>query len=173
MADVPAIERLIERSVRLLGSADYTSAQIEASLRRVYGVDKTLIHDGTYFVARTPELMVGCGGWSRRRTLYGGEQFAPERNDELLDPERESARIRAMFVDPDWARQGIGAAILHHSEQGARAAGFRSLELMSTLTGIALYSRHGYQPVEEVNVKLEDGVDFPLVRMIKKLKTKN
>ena len=173
LADVPALQRLIDRSVRLLGRGEYSPAQIEASLRQVYGVDRALILDGTYFVARASERIVGSGGWSRHRTLYGGEQFSQERNDELLDPRRDPARIRAMFVDPDWARQGIGAAILRRSEEDARAAGFRSLELMSTLTGISLYSKHGYRRVEEVQVKLEGAVDFSLVRMTKKLKEKS
>src|SRR5580704_2736969 len=132
-ADVPALRALIDASVRGLQAEDYSPAQIEGALKSVYGVDSQLIADGTYLVAEITEVagstvIVGCGGWSKRKTLYGGDQYAG-REDFLLDPARDAAKIRAFFVHPAWARQGIGSAILTACEEAAIAAGFTRLEM--------------------------------------------
>ncbi|MBD0326825.1 MAG: GNAT family N-acetyltransferase, partial [Pyrinomonadaceae bacterium] len=132
--DRPAITQLIELSARALSRDDYSDEQIEAAINEVFGVDSDLIHDETYFVAEVSGALVGCGGWSRRRTLFGGDQFAKRESTEL-DPRCEAARIRAFFIHPEWARKGIGRAILEKCEAEARASGFQSLELMATLPG--------------------------------------
>jgi GNAT superfamily N-acetyltransferase len=167
--DTPALTRLIALSVRELQKPDYTAQELEAALEKVYGVDTQLIADGTYF-AVTPEdnpaLIVGCGGWSRRRTLYGGDQWSG-REDSLLDPERDAAKIRAFFVHPEWTRRGIGSLILRACEEAAIQAGFRRLEMGATLTGIPLYRAHGYAERERADVPLGGGLSLAIVRMDK------
>jgi GNAT superfamily N-acetyltransferase len=143
-ADQSDLARLIARSARTLAGRDYRSEQIEAALRAVFGVDSQLIDDGTYFVAVLDGKILGGGGWSRRRTLFGGDSHA-ERDEGELDPNVDAARIRAFFVDPDFARRGIGRALLERCESEARAQGFRRFELMGTLTGIPLYQALGYE----------------------------
>src|SRR5215472_2468428 len=138
--DIPALTALIDASVRGLQARDYTAEQIDGALRTVYGVDAQLIDDGTYFAVEAPGAIVGCGGWSRRRTLYGGDQCAG-REDSLLDPTAEAAKIRAFFVHPDWARRGIGGMILEACESAALAAGFTRFEMGATLTGVPFYRR--------------------------------
>jgi GNAT superfamily N-acetyltransferase len=165
-ADIPALGRLIEASVRGLQAEDYTQAQIEAALRTAFTVDSQLIEDGTYFVVEQGGEMAGCGGWSRRTTLCGGDHHAV-REDALLDPLRDAAKIRAIFVHPRWARQGIGSFLLKAAEDAAIAAGFRRLEMGATLTGVPVYLRRGYRAVEEMAVPLEAGVTLPVVRMEK------
>ena len=168
-ADVPALNALIDASVRGLQAQDYTPAQIDGALRAVYGVDTQLIADGTYFVVETggPQpVMVACGGWSKRRTLYGGDHYQA-REDSLLDPQRDAARIRAFFVHPAWARRGIGAAILEACERAAIAAGFTRLEMGATLTGVPFYLAKGYRAVEDLTVPLPDGDGLAIVRMEK------
>ncbi len=162
--DLPAIRALIPRSVRGLSDGYYTPREVESSIRYVFGPDTQLIADGTYFVAETGGEVVGCGGWSARRTLYGGDQ-AKDADDPRLDPATEPARIRAFFVHPDHARRGIASAIYHACVQAARAAGFRSLELMATLPGEPLYRTFGFHPVEHVESVLPDGVPIRFVRM--------
>src|SRR5262249_48335788 len=145
-ADTPALERLIAESARGLASDDYSAAQIEAALGTAWGVDSELIADGTYFVVEAggeKAEIVGCGGWSKRATLFGGDGQAGRRSD-LLDPARDAARIRAFFVHPRWARRGIGRALIERCESEARAHGFRSFELMATLPGERLYRALGY-----------------------------
>jgi GNAT superfamily N-acetyltransferase len=151
--DRSSLERLIARSARALGGGDYRAEQIDAALRGVFGVDSQLIDDGTYFVADFDGEILGCGGWSRRRTLFGGDNHA-ERDAGELDPKVDAARIRAFFVNPDFARRGIGRALLAHCEAEARAHGFRSFELMGTLTGIPLYQACGYELGETVRYPL-------------------
>ena len=170
--DIPRLRELIEASVRGLQSADYTPAQIERALNSVYGVDTQLIADGTYFAVETEEngQIVACGGWSRRRTLYGGDQYVG-REDSLLDPARDAAKIRAFFVDPEWARKGIGSLILHACEQAAVADGFGRLEMGATLSGIPFYRAKGYVELEPQFVPLGDGEKLPIVRMSKAVKT--
>jgi GNAT superfamily N-acetyltransferase len=139
--DVPALETLIRASVLGLQAADYTPEQLQLSLERVFGVDTRLIQDGTYFVAEAQDgeerVIAGCGGWSKRKTLYGSDHCAG-REDALLDPERDAAKIRAFFVHPGWARRGVGSRILQVCETAAAAAGFHRLEMGATLTGVPL-----------------------------------
>jgi len=174
-ADVARLRELIEASVRGLQAEDYTPAQIEGALKSVYGVDSQLIADGTYFVAEAvepgtakPEI-VACGGWSKRKTLYGGDQFAA-REDSLLDPRRDAAKIRAFFVHPDWARRGIGTRILEACEKAALEAGFTRLEMGATLSGVPFYRAMGYLEVENQSAPLGNGEALPIVKMAKKVK---
>ncbi|MCU1233853.1 MAG: Acetyltransferase, family [Candidatus Solibacter sp.] len=167
--DVEALTALIDASVRELQVADYTAAQIEESLKSVYGVDTQLIADGTYFAVEagdTGDVLVGCGGWSKRRTLYGGDQFGG-REDSLLDPACDAARIRAFFVHPRWARRGIGALLLEACESAAVAAGFTRLEMGATLTGVPFYRAKGYQAAGEMSVPMGNGLSLAIVRMWK------
>ncbi|CAN5222626.1 GNAT family N-acetyltransferase [soil metagenome] len=168
-SDVPTLNKLIDSSVRGLQQADYSPAQIESALRTVYGVDSQLISDGTYFVAEVigePALIVGCGGWSKRKTLYGGDQYHA-REDSFSDPATDAAKIRAFFIHPEWVRLGIGSRILEACEDAAIAGGFRRLEMGATLTGVALYSAKGYVSTGAVDVPLEDGLCLPILRMTK------
>jgi GNAT superfamily N-acetyltransferase len=167
--DVPLLKELIAASVRGLQGEDYSAAQLESALRTVYGVDTQLISDRTYFAAEETEtsvvpLLVGCGGWSKRKTLYGGDQYTG-REDSLLDPANDAAKIRAFFVHPDWARRGIGGLILEACEAAAEVAGFRRLEMGATLTGIPFYRAKGYLEIEPVEVRLENGLTLPIMRM--------
>ena len=166
LADAAAIERLIARAVMLLQASDYTLEQRQGALGTVFGVDRQLIHDGTYFVAEHGPDIVGCGGWSRRKTLFGGDAVVGK-DDNELDPARDAARIRAFFVDPDCARRGIGGRILTACEAAARAHGFSRFELVATLTGEPLYRAFGYAAVERYDVPLTNGARLPVVRMAK------
>jgi GNAT superfamily N-acetyltransferase len=168
LEDRPALERLIAESARGLSRPDYTDAQIEAALGTAFGVDSELIRDGTYFVAEAGGELVGCGGWSRRRTLFGGDA-QPGRRSELLDPQRDAARIRAFFVHPNWARRGVGRAILERCEAEARAQGFRSVELLATLPGHKFYRMLGYTGEKRVAHELSDGVMIDFIPMSKPL----
>lgn len=171
-ADIPALRALIDASVRGLQARDYTQAQIESALATVYGVDTQLIADGTYFVAEVmPQteaaagpVIAGCGGWSKRKTLYGADHCAG-REDDLLDPRSDAAKIRAFFIHPDWARRGIGSMILDACETAARNAGFTRLEMGATLTGVPFYRARGYTELERIEVPLENGAAMPIVRM--------
>jgi GNAT superfamily N-acetyltransferase len=187
--DIPELRGLIEASVLGLQAGDYSAAQLRGALEAVYGVDTQVIADGTYFVAEAdvhlgngedagdPQLsgltmsgltMVGCGGWSRRKTLYGGDQFAG-REDSLLDPVTDAAKIRAFFVHPAWARRGIGGVILEACESAAKACGFRRLEMGATLTGVPFYRAKGYAELEQSEAPLGQGVTLPIVRMAKSI----
>jgi GNAT superfamily N-acetyltransferase len=171
-ADIPALQSLIRESVLALQAGDYTPQQLELALERVFGVDTQLIQDGTYFVAEAQlgegKTLAGCGGWSKRRTLYGSDHCAG-REDALLDPQQEAAKIRAFFVHPAWARRGIGSRILEVCEEAAAAAGFRRLEMGATLTGVPLYLARGYTPGEHRQVPLAPGLSLPIVHMEKRL----
>ena len=164
--DIPRLKEIIEASVRGLQANDYSPTQIDAALNSVYGVDTQLIADGTYFVAGTESEIVACGGWSKRKTLYGGDQFQ-SREDTLLNPARDAAKIRAFFVHPNWASQGIGAAILKACEDAATEAGFARLEMGATLSGVAFYKAKGYTAVENLEVPLSNGEALPIVKMQK------
>jgi len=164
--DIPALQQLIEQSVRILQAGDYTPAQLEGALESVFGVDSQLVADGTYFVVECDGVRVACGGWSKRKTLYGGDQWIG-RADSLLDPASDAAKIRAFFVHPDWARRGIGTLMLEACEQAASAAGFRRFEMGATLTGVPLYRARGYREVETTGVPLKNGETLPIVRMEK------
>lgn len=164
VADLPALRELIPLSARELSRGFYSPEQIESAIRFVFGPDSRLISDRTYFVAETDGGLIACGGWSRRRTLYGGDQMKTEA-DPLLDPGTEAARIRAFFVHPAFARRGLGAAILAACMDAARAAGFRRLELAATLPGVPLYEAFGFEALERLEASLPDGVRLPIVRM--------
>jgi GNAT superfamily N-acetyltransferase len=174
-ADLPRLPAVIEASVRGLQAGDYSPAQIEGALNSIYGVDSQLIADGTYFVAEAARAesakceIVACGGWSKRKTLYGGDQFAG-REDSLLDPLRDAAKIRAFFVHPDWARRGIGSLILEACENAAIAAGFIRLEMGATLSGVPFYRAKGYAEVEKQSAPLGNGEALPIVKMAKQVK---
>ena len=167
LADRAAIEGLIEESARGLSRGDYSGRQIEAALAEVFGVDTSLILDGTYFVAEAGGALIGCGGWSRRKTLFGGDQFRGRDAGEL-DPASEPAKIRAFFVRPAHARKGVGRALLAACEAEARASGYRSLELMATLPGVRLYAACGYEAGERVGYEA-GGVLVEFVPMSKDL----
>jgi GNAT superfamily N-acetyltransferase len=180
--DIPVLRKLIEASVRGLQAQDYTPAQIEGALKAVFGVDSQLIADGTYIVAearitaaeRTEHLgqesasmIVGCGGWSKRKTLYGSDHWTG-REDALLDPLRDAAKIRAFFIHPDWARRGVGSMILQACEEAARSAGFSRFEMGATLTGAKLFGRKGYVAVKPISVPLSNGETLPVIYMEKR-----
>lgn len=169
-SDVPRLREVIEASVRGLQVQNYSPAQIEGALHSVYGVDSQLIADGTYFVAEISQggllQIVACGGWSKRKTLYGGDQFS-QREDSLLDPVRHAAKIRAFFVLPDFARQGLGSLILEACEHAASAAGFTRLEMGATLSGVPFYRARGYAEAENQEVALGNGESLRIVRMTK------
>ena len=169
-ADIPALRVLIDASVRGLQAADYTPNQIEGALQSVYGVDSQLIADGTYFVIEVLDnpAMVGCGGWSKRKTLFGGDHWTG-REDALLEPRQDAAKIRAFFVHPGWVRRGIGSMILDACESAAAAAGFTLFEMGATLTGVPLYRARGYVSLEQLDVALKNGETLPVIRMEKRL----
>lgn len=169
MDDVAAIERVMRESLTGLGPRTYDARQIASSLEHVAHIDHHLIADGTYFVVVDGEAIVACGGWSRRGKLYAGSA-AQGGEDRLLDPATEPARVRAMFVVPSHARRGIGRDILRRCEEEARAAGFRTVELMAMLSGKEMYAACGYEAVEDVEPPLADGTPLPLTRMTKMLK---
>lgn len=166
--DRAAIEHLIVESARCLSREAYSDQQIEAAISTVFGVDTNLILDGTYYVADSSGTLLGCGGWSKRRTLFGGDQYAV-RDASELDPKLEAAKIRAFFVHPEHARKGIGRALLARCEHEARANGFRSAELMATLPGLKLYRVCGYQAGERVEYEIKDGVKIDFIPMRKTL----
>jgi GNAT superfamily N-acetyltransferase len=167
--DVPALQGLIERSVRDLQAGWYTSEQIEAAVHSVFGVDTQLIDDGTYYVAEIGGQIAGCGGWSKRGTLYGASHYGHSRNDVLLDPAHDPARIRAFFTHPSFARKGVGRALLASCEDAARKAGFQSMEMAATLPGVPLYAAHGYEAFETFEVPLPGGHSIPVRRMARKI----
>jgi GNAT superfamily N-acetyltransferase len=160
------LQALIARSARGLSTGDYRPEQIEGALRGAFGVDTQLIEDGTYFVVEADGEIVGCGGWSYRRTLFGGDARV-ERDATLLDPQAEPAKIRAFFVDPAHARRGIGTLLLEHCESQARARGFKRVELMGTLPGYRLYAARGYQPGERFLHLVGPGLAIEFVPMSK------
>jgi GNAT superfamily N-acetyltransferase len=164
--DIAALDALIEASVRGLQAADYTQAQMDGALGTVLGLDTQLIADRTYFVAEADGRIAGCGGWSRRKTLFGADR-GPGREPALQDPAVDAAKVRAIFVHPDFARRGLGSLILVHVEDAARAAGFQRFEMGSTLTGVPLYRLKGYVEVERIAVPLANGEALPVVKMIK------
>jgi GNAT superfamily N-acetyltransferase len=187
MAEIPILRDLIEVSVRGLQAQDYTLAQMEGALDTVFGIDSQLIEDGTYFVAVAKVVdsqsiaektsgpksagaswtIAGCGGWSKRKTLYGSDHWTG-REDALLDPQHDAAKIRAFFIHPAWARQGIGSKILEACEIAASTAGFTSYEMGATRTGAKLFGTKGYVAVENIQVPLKDGLTLPVIRMAKR-----
>ncbi len=173
LADLPVLRALIDASVRRLQVNDYTPAQREGALATVFGVDTQLVADGTYLVVEycPPEsqahtLIVACGGWSKRKTLYGADQWT-DRHDDLLDPHHDAAKIRAFFIHPDWSRRGIGTLLLEACENAAKSAGFRRFEMGATLTGAKLFRARGYLPVSNLAVPLTNGESLPIIHMEK------
>lgn len=182
--DVAAIEKLIPLSVRGLQSSYYSGAQMETAIGSVFGVDRQLIRDSTYFVVeiggasyreparrerrRAPPSIIACGGWSKRKTLFGSDHQT-NRDDTELDPATDPARIRAFFVHPDWARRGLGRAILEQCEKAIRDAGFRSIELAATLPGVPFYAAFGYVSGGREDVPMANDLSLGIVRMTKKL----
>jgi GNAT superfamily N-acetyltransferase len=169
LKDRDEIAELIANSVRGLSSEDYTKRQIELSITSVFGVDEDLIRDGTYFVVESGDEIVGCGGWSRRKTLYGASIYDQSRDPHFLDPQTDAAKVRAFFIHPEHARKGIGTAILEASETEARARGFTRAEMMATLPGVKLYKMRGYDGDEMVAVPVGEGIDIACIRMHKSL----
>lgn len=150
-SEIPALEALIAASARLLSQGFYTPAETEAAITHVFGVDSELVGDGSYLLAEDADGVLGCGGWSRRTTLFGGDRFAG-REAGFLDPARDAAKIRAFFVAPPAARRGVGAALLQACETAAAAAGFARTELMATLPGVPFYAAHGYAGSDPVDL---------------------
>jgi GNAT superfamily N-acetyltransferase len=168
MEEREALQQLIAESARLLSREHYSDTQIETAIVTVFGVDTDLIDDGTYFVAEIEGELAGCGGWSKRKTLFGGDQFS-SRDATYLDPQSEPAKIRAFFIHPDHARKGIARAILSRCEDEARAQGFHALELMATLPGIEFYKSCGFVETGNFDLDLTDAVKLELVPMRKEL----
>lgn len=167
-ADIPSLQELISASVRGLSHGFYSDRQAESGLKYVFGVDSQLIADRSYYVIEDDEGLAAAGGWSRRRTLYGGDQMKAI-DDPLLDPATEPARIRAFFVAPRAARRGLGRRLYDECAAAARRAGFTSMELVATMPGIPLYRALGFEMLEQYAVALPDGVDLPVARMRKRL----
>ena len=167
-ADVPALRTLIDVSVRELSVGYYTAAQAESALVHVFGPDTQLIADGTYYVVESGGALVAAGGWSRRRTLYGGDQ-TKSGADAALDPATEPARIRAFFVHPAWVRRGLGRLLFERCRSAAREAGFRELTLVATLPGVPLYTALGFVEGDRFAVPMPDGLELPVIRMTRKI----
>ena len=166
--DVPSLERLITESARTLSAGYYTERQIESAIVHIFGVDSQLIADGTYYAAVMAGQIVGCGGWSKRSTLFGGDQMKGD-VDDLLDPARDAARIRAFFVHPAWVRRGIGRRIIEECEAAARGQGFSRMELGATLPGEPLYAAMGYAVTRRFDIAMPDGEVLPAAHMVKSL----
>jgi GNAT superfamily N-acetyltransferase len=163
-SEVSALNALIAASATELSRGYYTPPQVTSLITHVFGVDTQLLTDGTYYVIERDGRLAACGGWSGRRTLFGGDQ-AKDSSDPLLDPATEPARIRAFFVHPAYARQGLGRKLLLHCEAEAKAAGFHRAELMATLPGEPLYRALGYHTLQSVIHPLPDGQRVDFVRM--------
>jgi GNAT superfamily N-acetyltransferase len=162
LEDAPALAVVMDAAIAELQRGFLDPAQI-ASSRMIMGLDRQLLIDGTYFMVEAGDHIAGCGGWSRRATLYGGDH-TPGRDAALLDPATEPARVRAMYTHPDFARRGVGRLILDLCEAAARAEGFKRVELMATLSGRALYSQCGYADIQAIE-DARGGAPVPLVRM--------
>lgn len=169
--DVPILETLIAESARGLGQRDYSPSQIEAAIGTAWAVDRQLIQDGTFWIAEVLVEIIGCGGWSRRRALAGAS--APVSEADMLSPANDAARLRAFFVHPHWARRGIGTALLKKCEEEARAAGFRTVELLATLPGERLYASRGYTSGQPYEFPLGQGQSNAVIPMWKRLHDRN
>lgn len=167
-ADVPRLRAVMTRAIERLQDDFLDPAQVAAS-HKVMGLDTQLILDGTYFVIESAGQIAGCGGWSFRATLFGGDDSVVARIPAPLDPARDAAKVRAMYTDPEFARRGVGRQLLDLCEEAARKAGFQRAELMATAAGIPLYESCGYRAVDRVNAYPVDGVTVPLLRMEKAL----
>jgi GNAT superfamily N-acetyltransferase len=168
-ADIPVLAALIERSAQALSTADYTQSQVAGALRGAFGIDTQLLDDGTYFAAEEGGVIAGCGGWSFRATLFGGDSRS-DRDASMLDPRIHAAKIRAFFVEPGHARRGVGSLLLERCESEARARGFSRVELMATLPGVRLYAARGYVGTQRVSYDLGNGEHIDFVPMSKELR---
>lgn len=168
VSDIPEIEALIARSARGLSAQDYRPSQVEGALRGAFGVDTQLLTDQTYFVIEEDGRLVGCGGWSFRSTLFGGDARSG-RDSSMLDPRTQAAKIRAFFVDPHHARRGIGTLLLEHCEKEARDHGFSQVELMATLPGVKLYAARGFVGADMVRFEVGAGETIEFIPMRKVL----
>jgi len=171
--DIPALRNLIDISVKILQGEDYSAEQLDAALGTAYGVDTQLIADETYYVVEAvgtagERVLAACGGWSMRKTLYGSDD-GPYRDNAMLDPARDAAKIRAFFVHPERTRRGIASLILKTCEEAAYARGFRRFEMGATLTGVPMYAARGYAKGEQIEVPLPNGMSLAVVRMSKTL----
>ncbi|WP_017672601.1 GNAT family N-acetyltransferase [Blastomonas sp. AAP53] len=166
--DVPTLDRVIAASARQLSAGYYDAAQTEAAIAHVFGIDSELIADGTYLLVDIDGQIAGCGGWSRRATLFGSDRFSG-RQSGYVDPATAPAKIRAFFIAPEFARRGIGTALLTACEEAARAAGFSQAELMATLPGVPFYATHGYLPGSPIT-QVYDGVEVRFVPMHRSLR---
>ena len=167
--DAPALERLIEHVTRTSLARCYSEAQLAVARGPVFGLDRQLVGDGTYFVVEAGGEIIACGGWSRRLAVYGGDRERAGADAEL-NPATDAARVRAFFVHPSWERRGIGRALLKASEEASRKAGFQRIELAATLAGEPLYARHGYVVAERYDAPMPGGLTIAVVRMTKTLK---
>jgi len=167
-SDASALEDVVTVSVRELQAPYYSAEQIAAALGPVFGVDRQLIRDGTYFLAERDGVIVGCGGWSKRSSRFGGDS-ARDSEDALLDPRKDAARIRAFFVHPSFARQGIGHSIMVACESAIAEAGFDAVEIVATLAGEPLYASFNYAVVRRYDIELKGGLSLPAVEMAKKI----
>jgi GNAT superfamily N-acetyltransferase len=169
LSEVAALRELIAASARGLSAADYTPAQIEGALRGAFGVDTQLIRDGSYYVVEHESRLLACGGWSRRRTLFGSDARA-DRDDAALDPARDAARIRAFFIHPGCTRRGLASALLQRCELDAAAQGFARFELMATLPGVRFYAARGYVAGEPFEWPLTEQLGITFVPMRRELR---
>lgn len=168
MEDLDALREVMRRSIETLQDEFLTPEQVRAS-HKVMGLDTQLVLDGTYFLVECGDRVAGCGGWSWRSTLYGGDESQVSREPQALDPATDAARVRAMYTDPDFARQGVGSLVLRLCEEEARRAGFKRATMMATMAGVPLYEALGYRPAEAAIMAKVAGIDVPLVRMEKAL----
>lgn len=165
-ADISQLDALISLSVKVLQAERYSPEQLAAAMGPVFGVDRQLIRDQTFFVVEHEGMLIGCGGWSRRRSMFGSDD-GQDNPGPALNPEREAARIRAFFVHPNWVRLGIATSILRRCEMEIRASGFQKIELVATLTGEPLYTAFGWKVVERESIGMPGGLKLPVVRMTK------
>lgn len=170
--DIPQLNKMIPDSVRKLSEEFYTKKQIEGAILDIFGIDTQLITDQTYYTASAGNRPVGCGGWSKRRTLFGGDKIKDEQ-DNLLDPATEPARIRAFFIHPEWARKGIGNRIMKQCESDALRAGFSEMKLVATLPGEQLYKHFGFKEIRRYELDLSNGEHLPVVDMTKRITAEN
>ena len=165
LEDIPAIEELMRLSINKLLGPLLNEDQLEASFDSM-GLDDQLIKDGTYFMIFRKDIFIGCGGWSNRETLFGGNH-TPNRDNQFLDPKKDSARIRAMYTHPDWIRKGVGSLVMNLGENAAKKLGFQRCELMATQSGKLLYEAKGYKPIEDIVYKTNSNKTVPMIRMEK------
>jgi GNAT superfamily N-acetyltransferase len=165
--DIPVLQQLIAESARGLSAGYYTKTQIESAIQYIFGVDTQLVLDGTYYVAEAGDEIIACGGWSKRHTLFGGDQHKAA--DPLLNPITDAGRIRAFFVHPAWARQGIGRMMINLCETEAIKNGFTSIEIGATLPGEPLYAAQGYTSVEKIIAAMPNGEQMDVIKMRKDL----